>query len=54
LSSFAASAWQAQVYRKISHKLRLLSREHDEIQLLKQKADKLRDLRKKLLVERWD
>ena len=54
MSSFAASAWQNQVFTKISDILRLQSQEQEEIQLLKQKADRLRDFRKKFLKEKFD
>jgi len=54
VSSFAASAWQNQVFKKISDILRLQSQEQEEIQLLKQKADRLRDFRKKFLKEKFD
>jgi len=54
VSSLAALAWQNQVYRKISHKLRLQSLEHEEIQLLKVKAETLRDMRKRFVNEEFD
>lgn len=54
MSSFAASSWQNYVYRKISHKLGLHSQEQEEIQLLKLKADRLREFRKKFLSEKFD
>ena len=54
MSSSSVLAWQNYVHEKISHKMGLPSAEQEEIQLLKQKADKIKDLRKKLLMERFD
>jgi len=52
MSSFAASSWRNQLYRKISSQLGIP--EPEEIHVLKLKAEMLRSLRKKLLSERYD
>jgi len=54
MNSFAASAWQSQVFKRISDKLRLQNKGQEEILLLKEKADRLRDFRKKFLREKFD
>jgi len=54
MRSSAVSMWQNQFYKQISYKLKQLSEEFEEIQLLKTTADKLRDFRKKLLIGEYD
>lgn len=54
MSSSAASMWQSQVFKRISRKLRLGSQMHEETQLMKLKADRLRDFRRMFLNERFD
>jgi len=54
VSSSSVLAWQNHVHNTISHKMGLPSAEQEEIQLLKQKADRLRDFRKKFLREKFD
>jgi len=53
-TSAASLSWQNQVYKKISHKMKLHSEEFEEIQLLKLTADKIRSLRKKVLKQKYD
>ncbi len=52
MSSFAASSWQTQLYKRISSNLKLP--DFEEIRLLRLKAEMLRNLRKKLLAEKYD
>jgi hypothetical protein len=54
MNSIAAVMWQKQVYKKIHHKLGLLSEEWEEIQLLKLETENLRKLGKRLLREKFD
>jgi len=54
VNSFAVSAWQAQVYKKISFKLRLQNQDQEEINLLRLRADGLRAFRKNFLKQKFD
>jgi len=54
MSDKAAAVWQSHTYNKISHALKLPSENLEEIRFLKLKADSLRHLRKKLLMEKCD
>jgi len=50
----ASSTWQNKFYKKISAKIGLLHEELEEINILKQTADALRNFRNKLLTEKCD
>ncbi len=50
--SFAAQLWQKQLFRKICRDLKIEERE--EIGILKSQTDVVRDLRKKLVSDRFD
>jgi len=52
MSSFAASSWQNQLFRRICRDLKLGERE--EIRILKLQADVVRELRKRLVSDRFD
>jgi hypothetical protein len=54
VSSSSVLAWQNHVHEKISHKVGLAVAEQEEIELLKRKVDGLRDLRRKILKEKFD
>lgn len=53
MTASAASVWQNQAYKRISNKLQL-SEESEKITSLKLRADRLKEIRKKLLKERFD
>jgi len=50
----ASSSWQNRFYKKISAKIGLPYEEFEEIKILKQAADALRNFRNKLLTEKCD
>lgn len=52
MNSFAASSWQNQLFRRISRDLKLSERE--ETGILKLQADVVRELRRRLVSDRFD
>jgi len=53
--SWAADTWQRSVYRKVNHKMKLHNEEfEEEMDYLRNKTDRLKNLRKRLLTEKHD
>ncbi len=54
MSSLAVLMWRKQIDKRICQKLRLLTEEWEEMQLLKSKTECFGDLLKEVLKEKFD